>query len=53
MGGGGGPPFLYFLFNRNQIVHKDTSDCLASKENKHFWPDMIIFAELSTFLEPE
>ena len=22
-------PFLYFLFNRDQIVHKDTSDCLA------------------------
>ena len=37
-GGGGSLPseFLYFLFNRNQIVHKDTSDCPASNGDNIF-----------------
>ena len=25
--------FIYFLFNRNQIVHNDTSDCSASNDD--------------------
>ena len=38
---GGGPldppsPFLYFLFSRNQIVNKDTSDYPASNDDNIF-----------------
>ena len=46
-GGGGGPldsrppppstfPFFFQSYNRNQIVHDDSSDCPASNEDNIF-----------------